>query len=396
MIRTTTEWIPRNAEHWLGQVARQRPVLVLTGARQTGKTSLLRRVFPDHRYVTLDIPSEAAEAEHEPASFLARHPGPLVIDEVQYAPGLFRHLKVAVDERRHESGRFILTGSQKFTLMRDVSDSLAGRAAIVGLEGLSLGELRRAGRPVDPVALMCRGTLPELWEKPDLDASLFWSSYVATYLERDLRDLLAVGNLRDFDRFLRAVALRSGNLLNKAELARDVGVAPSTAAAWLSVLEASNQVALLEPWFSNRTSTLVKSPKLYLSDPGLQAWLVGVRDGVDVFTTPFVGALFESLVASELRKSLMDRRRVGDLYFWRDRTREVDFVLHRAGRFELFEAKATESPGARDAAGIVHARGHLGADAVERAAVVCRAPAPHPLASGVTAIPLDTLSDEGG
>src|SRR5690606_14274071 len=227
-------WIPREIEGFLLKMAKQRPVVVLTGARQAGKTSLARRLFPSHGYVTLDLPSEAEQAERDPVAFLRRHPAPLIIDEVQYAPGLFRHLKSVIDSNRASNGKFILTGSQKFSLMKGVSDSLAGRATIVELDGFSLGELEAALPGFDAREAVVRGSMPELWQKPELDGPAYYQAYVTTYLERDLRSMLDVGSLRDFERFLRTCALRSGQLLNKAELARDVGISPMTAAAWLS------------------------------------------------------------------------------------------------------------------------------------------------------------------
>src|SRR5499427_10182077 len=262
-------WIPRDIEPRLQRSARTRPVLVLTGARQTGKTSTFRRLFPEHEFVSLDLPTEAEQAEKEPESFLRQHPAPVIIDEVQYAPGLFRYLKIAVDAGRSRHGRFLLTGSQKFTLMKSVSESLAGRADIVELETLSLHESQTALPKATPEDAIVRGGFPELHADPDIDHVAFYNSYLATYLERDVRSLANVGSLRDFERFLRACALRSANLLNKADLARDVGISPSTASQWLSTLAASGQIVLLEPWFSNRTKSIVKSPKLYLADTGL-------------------------------------------------------------------------------------------------------------------------------
>ena len=270
-------WISRTLEPVLLRAVQQRPVVVVTGARQVGKTSLVRRLLPRHHYVSLDLPSEAAQAERDPAQFLQRHPPPLILDEVQYAPAVFRHLKSVVDARRSENGRFVLAGSQLFPLMSGVSESLAGRAEILHLEGLSYAEAAAARRALTPAEFAVRGGFPELHEKPDLDGPAFYRSYVTTYLERDLRTLLNVGSLRDFERFVRAGALRSAQLLNKAELARDVGVSPPTAAQWLSLLEASGQAVLLEPWFSNRTKSLVKTPKLYLADGGLLCALLGVR-----------------------------------------------------------------------------------------------------------------------
>ena len=270
-------WIPRDVETRLRRSARTRPVVVLTGARQTGKTSTLRRLFPDRAFVSLDLPTEAEQAEKEPDAFLRRYPAPVIIDEVQYAPALFRHLKVAVDAQRGRNGQFLLTGSQKFTLMKGVSESLAGRADIVELETLSLAEIRGALPRTGLETAIVRGGFPELHANPDIDPVAFYNSYLATYLERDVRALANVGSLRDFERFLRACALRSANLLNKADLSRDVGIAPSTAGQWLSILEASGQIVLLEPWFSNRTKSIVKSPKLFLADTGLLCALLNIK-----------------------------------------------------------------------------------------------------------------------
>jgi hypothetical protein len=384
-------WITRDIEATIARLARQRPVLVLTGARQTGKTSLVRRVFPDHAFVSLDLPSEAEQAEKDPRGFLARHPPPVIVDEVQYAPQVFRHIKAVVDAGRSRNGRFILTGSQQFTRMRAVSESLAGRAAVLELEGLSLAELSAAGRVVAPEDACVRGSYPELWAKPELDGAHFYRSYVATYLERDLRSMLAVASLRDYERFLRACALRSAALLNRAELARDVGIAPSTAAQWLGVLEASNQISLLEPWFSNRTKSLTKTPKLYLCDTGLLCHLLGIADTRELLDAPYAGAVWETFVCGELRRHLRYGRRAGDLYFWRDRGREVDFVVHRGGRFDLFEAKWTEHPDARDAAPLARVSEELGPRAVRRRAVVCRAPHAYPLDAATQVMPAGEL-----
>ncbi len=370
--------------------AATRPVVVLTGARQTGKTSLVRRLFPDHAYVTLDLPSEAEQAERDPESFLARHPPPLVVDEVQYAPGLFRHLKAAVDRERERPGAFLLTGSQPLGLMRSVSDSLAGRAEVIELEPLSFAEAKAAHPCLGVEEFLVRGGFPELYRNPEIEAEGFLRSYVATYLESDLRQLLQVSSLRDYERFLRAAALRSAHLLNRADLARDVGIGGSTAAAWLSALEATHQLMVLEPWFVSRTKTLVKRPKLYLRDAGLAAFLCGVHSVPALHSSPLAGALWETLVCAELRRAQSNRRGGWDLHFWRDRNREADFLLHRAGAFHLADAKWTEHPGARDAGALLKIARELPAGSVRTTSIFCRAPNPYPLGSGgVNAVPLD-------
>jgi len=383
-------WIDRQVEPLLLQRAATRPVVVLTGARQTGKTSLMRRLFPEHGFVTLDLPSEAEQAERDPGAFLARHPPPVVVDEVQYAPGLFRHLKAAVDRERGRAGAFLLTGSQPLGLMKSVSDSLAGRAAVVELEPLSFAEAKTAHPRLTAEKFLVRGGFPELYENLEIDSEGFLRSYVATYLERDLRQILHVSNLRNYERFLRAAALRSAQLLNRADLARDVGIGGSTAGAWLSALEASHQLMLLEPWFANRTKSLVKRPKLYLRDAGLAALLCGVRTIDALRASPLAGALWETFVCAEIRRAQSNRRGGWDFHFWGGRAREADFLLHRAGAFHLADAKWTEHPDARDAAALRRIAGMLPAGSVRSMSIFCRAPNPYPLGDGgVRAASLD-------
>jgi len=392
-------WIPRQFGERLRDVARHFPAVVLTGARQVGKSSLLRREFPDHAYVSLDVPSVAELAERDPGAFFARYPPPVVVDEVQYAPALFRSMKPLIDADRHAGGRFILSGSQRFSLMRDVSESLAGRCAVLELDGLSAFELAGAGIGVAGrfVEVVTRGSFPELWRDAALPSDVFFSSYLATYLERDVRQLLRVGSLRDFERFVRACAARSGQMLNKSDLARDVGISPTTAGEWLSVLATSGQVALLEPWFANIGKRLVKSPKLYLRDTGLLCWLLGVS-AADFERSAFRGAIFETWVHSELHRRLAGTPQV--LTYYRDQqNREVDFLVDRGGRVTLLEAKLTERPSVKDAAGL-EAVAKLLREArgprleVVAQAVVARAPVDHPLAEGLRTVHAARVASE--
>lgn len=382
-------WIQRAIEAVILARAATRPGLVITGARQAGKTSLVRRLFPDHHYVSLDLPSEAALAELAPEEFLARHPAPLIVDEVQYAPGLFRHLKTRIDAERGKNGRYILTGSQPFPLMKSVSESLAGRVDVIEVEGLSWREIHAARKGATWLDVMLRGGFPELQARPGIDAQSYFHSYVATYLERDLRQVLRVGDLREFERFLRACALRTGQVLNKADLARDVGVSSPTASTWLSALAASHQVVLLEPWFRNAGKSLVKAPKLFLADTGLCAFLCGIRGPEDLVDSPLRGALWETFVFSELRRRGQDRAGGGDLFYWRDRSREVDFLRHGGGRFDLLEAKWAELPQKSDTAGLTAVAEILGPDKVRSRRVVCRCRNAHPITSDVRAVSPD-------
>ena len=369
------------------------PVVVLTGARQTGKTTLLRATFPLHHYVSLDLPSEAAAAETDPAGFLRRHPPPILVDEVQYAPGLFRHVKAAVDAGGNQNGQFVLTGSQHFALMQSTAESLAGRAAVLDLHPLSASEIRAAepGHPVlaDPATAIHRGFFPALWRQPDLPSAEFYSSYVATYLERDLRVALDVGNLLDFERFMRLCAARTGQLLNKTALARDAGISTKTTATWLSALQACNQVTLVTPWHGNLSKQLVKSPKLYFNDPGLAAFLMGL-DLDAVRSSPWSGALWETAVCAELRKALSWRPTSETLHFYRDTDGgEVDFVIGSGVHLDLVECKWTETPTARDAAAM-HRCARLmdgsGGARVRTRVIACRTPVPFLLGQEVRAL----------
>jgi uncharacterized protein len=384
-------WIVRDVEPRVKRSARTRPVVILTGARQTGKTSTFLHLFPDHAFVSLDLPTVAEQAEKEPQRFLERYPPPVIIDEVQYAPSLFRHLKVAVDGHRTRYGQFLLTGSQKFALIKNVSESLAGRVDVIELETLSFREIRVALPEIRAVAAIVRGGFPELYANTDIDSGMFYNSYLATYLERDVRSLANVGSLRDFERFLRACALRSANLLNKADLARDVGIAPSTANQWLSILEASGQVVLLEPWFSNRTKSMVKNPKLYLADTGLLCALLNIRTPESLLQSPAAGAVWETFVFAQLRDRERRAGRTGTLFFWRDRTREVDFVADIGGRLELFEAKWTEIPDLGDSVNLEHVRKLMGKSRVAGGGVVSRTADSFPFSNGFRALPVTEL-----
>jgi predicted AAA+ superfamily ATPase len=270
--------------------------------------------------------------------------------------------------------------------MKSVSESLAGRADIVELETLSFAEIRNALPETSVEYAIVRGGFPELHANPEIDHVAFYNSYLATYLERDVRSLANVGSLRDFERFLRACALRSANLLNKADLARDVGISPSTAGHWLSTLEASGQIVLLEPWFSNRTKSIVKSPKLYLADTGLLCALLNIRTEEALRQSPATGAVWETFVFAQLRARERRAGRAQSLFFWRDRTREVDFVADVAGKLELFEAKWSEVPSPTDTVNLKFVRDAVGKARVMGGSVICRAPNSYPLGDGFRAL----------
>jgi uncharacterized protein len=393
-------WYEREISEKILATAASFPAVVVTGARQTGKTSLLKRLFPQYNYVSLDVPSRAAQAEESPELFLRNYPPPLVVDEVQYAPKLFRHLKVAIDENRMLKGQFILTGSQKFTLMREVSDSLAGRCAVFDFETLSTSEIMApSSKKFDTeqiVQILVRGGFPELWQDKTIDQIKFFESYLATYLERDLRQLINVVNLRDFERFIRACAARSGQLLDKASLARDVGISSTTCNDWISVLQASNQIALLEPWFGNFSKRLIKSPKLYMCDTGMLCFLLNLSPS-SVAESPFVGAIWETLVFSELRKLCAFSPKAHSIWMYRDAQQaEIDFLVQSEGKTHAIECKWSEIPSLKDLSAITDLQTYLSkkpstALGTIQGYLLCRTPEVHPFPNGMKALPLTDL-----
>lgn len=365
-------WIERKYQSLILDSARTRPAVLLTGPRQTGKTSLLTHLFPNMTFVSLDLPSVAELAEKEPNRFLEEFPPPLIIDEAQYAPELFRHLKLRIDENRDLNGQFLLTGSQKFQLMRTVGDSLAGRLEIIAIEPLSISEIRGHHSNLRLEELIFRGGYPELHKQDEIKPQRFFSSYVASYLERDVKEILNVTNLRDFERFIRALATRSGQLINKGEVAKDVGVSPTTANAWLSVLETSGQICLLEPWYTNKSKQISKSPKLYFNDSGLLAFLLGLRSPEAMLQSPHMGAIWETFVFAELRKKDLHADGFWTWNFYRDRTREIDFLKDEGGVFDLIECKWSERPDKRDVRHMRYFADLLGSSAIRSSRVVAR------------------------
>lgn len=374
----------------------QFPVVVLTGARQVGKTTLARWLWPEATYVTLDDPADAAQARLAPDNFLRAHPTPLIIDEIQYVPELLRHIKMAVDRDRRP-GRFLVTGSQAFGLMAGVSESLAGRAAIFSLPPLGVSEVAADGSTETSDALLWRSGFPELWQRKDLDRDLWLGSYVATYLERDVRQVVNVGDLRDFDRLVRSTALRAGQLLSYADLARDVGIAPNTAKRWLSVLEASQQIFLLEPYHRQHRKRLIKAPKLYFADTGLLCFLLGFRQPADLPTHALWGAVWENFVVSETRKHLLAASQRPSMWFWRTaHGAEVDLLVEVApSAFVVVEAKTAERVDARAVRGVGELVEEYGASAVRRAFVACRTARAYPIEASFPAMAVPVAGPHG-
>lgn len=335
-----TVHIHRTAQPALRRLAAGFPVVVLTGPRQSGKTTLVRNSFPSKPYVSLENPAEREFAVDDPIGFLSRFPDGAVIDEVQRVPELLSWIQGIVDEHS-VMGQFVLTGSQQFDLVAGISQSLAGRAGRLELLPLSAAELQSAGLLASDLETnLFTGGYPAIHAR-DVAVDDWLANYVATYVERDVRQLLKVRDLSTFHRFVRMCAARSGQVLNLTSLGSDCGVSGPTAREWLSVLEASYVVTLAEQHHSNVATRLSKSPKLYFLDSGLMCFLLGIRDPQTLVTHISRGAVFETWVACEILKSgLNDARRI-PLEFLRDkRGREIDLVVGRDDGPVLIEAKA--------------------------------------------------------
>src|SRR3989338_2740294 len=302
------------------------PAVVVTGPRQSGKTTLLKTGFArTHAYVSLENLDVRMRARDDPNGFLDQYPPPIILDEIQYVPDILSYIKTRIDEDR-KSGQWLLTGSQNFALMHGVSQSLAGRAAVLTLMPLSLPEMAdRAAAALDPAAWLkkpagnlpasrplavetaiLRGMYPEIALNKKVDRQLWCASYIATYLERDVRNLAAVGDLNQFERFLRLSATRTGQILNLSDMARDIGVSVPTAKRWISILEAGHQVYLLYPFYRNIGKRLIKSPKLYFTDTALATYLLGIHDRETLLNSPSFGALFETAVVTEFLKRFLN------------------------------------------------------------------------------------------
>jgi len=332
--------IPRQAAERILRLLKGFPVVTVTGPRQSGKTTLVRALLPDKPYVSLETPSHREFARAEPADFLRQYADGAVIDEAQHAPELFSQLQGVVDAAGR-MGLFVLTGSQNLTLLSGVTQSLAGRTALVELLPLSIAELRGAGLlPSDYPELLVDGFFPAIHSRR-LEAYEWLQSYLVTYAERDARQLAAIQDLGAFQRFLRLTAARTGQLLNMHALAADTGVTDKTIRHWLSILETCYLVHFVRPHLANFGKRLVKMPKLYMTDVGLAASLLGIQTVEQVAVHPLRGALFETLVVNEFLKGHRNAGRREPLWFWRDNIgTEVDLVLERASEVAAVEIKS--------------------------------------------------------
>jgi len=338
------------------------PAIVVTGPRQSGKTTLFKMLFSKtHTLVSLEDPDIRIRAKEDPIGFLNQYKLPLIIDEIQYVPELLSYIKTRIDEDR-KPGQWLFTGSQNFILMHNISQSLAGRAAILFLLPFSLSErvdnahnaqdiftwlkrLNMSHRYDDKISLnelMIRGFFPEIAVNKRVDRKLWCSSYITTYLERDIRNLANIGDLSQFERFLIACAIRTGQILNISDIARDIGISVPTAKRWLSLLETTHQLYLLYPYYRNIGKRLVKSPKLYFGDTALCSYLLGLNDVETLLNGPYFGNLFETMVINDFLKKFLHFGERASMYYLRSRDGlEVDLVIEIGGFLHLFEIKSS-------------------------------------------------------
>lgn len=384
------KFVARALEPVLLATARAFPSIVITGPRRTGKTTLLRHLFPRAQYVLLEDLDIQARARSDPRGLLDQLRRPVLFDEIQNVPELFDYVRTIVDHNPRRMGDWLFTGSQEAPLMRGVSESMAGRAAVLQLLPLSLAE--------SPKVDLHTGGFPEVLARPRT-RELWFASYLQTYLERDLRAALNVRDLATFRRFLALVASRHGQTLNRTDLAAPLGISVPTISEWLNVLELAGQIVLVQPYFENFGKRLTKTPKLYFVDSGLVCHLLGIRTQSELERSPFLGAIFEGFVAAEILKSQVNAGGRKELYYFRDQQGlEVDFLVPMPGnQLWMIECKATKTVLPAMAKALV-SLGRTARRASTRAMVVHRAPKSgltmHALAPGVEALPVEAFVEK--
>ena len=343
------QWINRSIEAELSRVRKEYPVVTITGPRQSGKTSLAKRYCKGYSYANLELPEVRKLAQSDPKAFFNAYRAPVIIDEIQRVPELLSYIQVYADET-DKRGQYILTGSHQMGLAAAVSQSLAGRTALLRLLPLSLAELKNAGVKISRDDVLLKGFMPRLYHE-DIRPGTLYSEYFQNYIERDLRQLVSVRDLLLFEKFMRVLAGRVGQVINISSMAGDIGISRSTLNEWLSVLELSFVIFRLPPWFENANKRAIKTPKLYFTEPGLAAWLLEIETAKQISRDPLMGNLFENMVVIEALKARLNAGRIPNLYFYRDtKGNEVDLIIRQQRELKPVEIKAamTFSPDMTD------------------------------------------------
>ena len=345
------KYIHRKIEEVLLSAVKRFPAVAVTGPRQSGKSTLLKQVLGDkYEYVTFDDPLVRERCIRDPKLFLSGIGKRVILDEIQYVPQLLSYIKIAIDEKRHVNGRFVITGSQQFQLMKNLGDSLAGRIRLLTLLPFGANEYSAAGKAAENtkkafLGACLRGSFPEPAIKKSIKPENWYAGYIQTYLERDVRGIYGIGSILDFQRFMALIAARCSQILNLSSLAGDLGVAVSTVKTWLSVLSASQIVYILPPYFKNYGKRIIKSPKVYFTDCGLVAYLTGLKTDEMIMKGPLAGSLFENYVIQETLKMIFNVGQKVELYYFRTHKGiEVDLLIPDGTRIVPYEIKLTGTP----------------------------------------------------
>lgn len=340
------KYIHRNIEKLLQDTVKQFSATIITGARQSGKSTLVREIFPDFKYVLLDEYDTLNYAKEDPRGFLKDNSAPVILDEIQECPELLSYIKAEIDRTKQKPGQYIIAGSQQFNLMEGVKESLAGRAAILDLAPLTLRELKSEYKQEKDWSFWInKGFYPQLWTKQIKDRELWYSSYVRTVIEKDIKEHLTNENLLLFERFISTLMGRITQIINYSDIAKDIGVSYKTIQNWVKLLERSNIIFLLSPYLKSFGKRITKSPKLYFYDTGLVAYYLGYTSDKQIKRGPLSGEFFENLVISEIKKNIMAKSHQPKLYFFRENNGlEVDLLMEDKQQLTAIEVKSNATP----------------------------------------------------
>ncbi len=331
------KYVPRSIQNEILKASKSFPAVLLTGPRRSGKTTLLKKLFPKANYFLLEDTDLIDRIQNDPREFLDKLTPPIILDEIQNTPDLFNYIRTLIDASPHKYGQWILTGSQEAPLMQKVSESMAGRVAVFELWPLSAKE--------EPKVSVFKGGFPEIIQKP-ATSQIWFRSYIQTYLERDVRQIISIKSLATFRRFLSLIASRTGQILNKTDLAAPLGLSVPTITEWLNILEITGQIVLVQPYYENFGKRIIKSPKIYFIDSGLVNYFLGIETEKMLLSSPFLGAVYEGFVASEIVKNQINHGKRKEIYYFRDEQGlEIDFLVPMGNnRLRLLEVKATQTP----------------------------------------------------